>query len=145
MRAGEAGGRDATTRVLRGTRRSVERMALSATIYHNPKCGSSNNALAIAAELGVDVEVVPYLKTPPDAATLRAVIAKLEDPVTDLVRRDNLWTQLGLSDADVATADQVVRVLGEHPALMQRPLIVLGERAFIGRPKERVRDAFQAS
>lgn len=117
-------------------------MARAATIYHNPKCGSSNNAMAIAAELGVDVDVVQYLKTPPDAATLRGIIAQLEDPVTDLVRRDALWERLGLTDADVATAEQVVQVLVDHPALMQRPLIVTGGRAFIGRPKERVRDAF---
>ncbi|MEY2609552.1 MAG: hypothetical protein RLZZ128_201, partial [Actinomycetota bacterium] len=59
--------------------------------------------MSIAQELGVDAEVVLYIKTPPDAATLRAIIAKLEDPVTDLVRRDSLWKKLGLTDADVAT------------------------------------------
>lgn len=83
--------------------------------------------------------MVLYIKTPPDAATLRAIIAVLEDPVTDLVRRDSLWTKLGLTDADVATADQVVDVLVRHKQLLQRPVVVISDRAIIGRPKERVR------
>ena len=56
--------------------------------------------MSIAEELGVDVDVVLYLKTPPDAETLRAIVAKLEDPATDLVRRDSLWKKLGLTDDD---------------------------------------------
>ena len=58
------------------------------TIFHNPKCSTSNHAMATADELGVAHDTVLYLKTPPDEATLRGIIAKLEDPVTDLVRRD---------------------------------------------------------
>ena len=96
--------------------------------------------MSIAQELGVDAEVVLYIKTPPDAATLRTIIAKLEDPVTDLVRHDSLWKKLGLTDADVATADQVVAVLVKHKQLLQRPIVVTPKRAIIGRPKERVRE-----
>ena len=95
--------------------------------------------MSIAAELGVDVDTVLYLKTPPDEATLRKIIAKLEDPVTDLVRRDSLWAKLGLTEADVQTEDQVVAVLLKHKQLMQRPLVVTKKKAIIGRPKERVR------
>lgn len=95
--------------------------------------------MSIAQELGVEADVVLYLKTPPDAATLRNIIAKLEDPVTDLVRRDSLWKKLGLTDDDVATPDQVVDVLVRHKQLLQRPVVVTDERAIIGRPKERVR------
>ncbi len=96
--------------------------------------------MRIAEELGVQADVVLYLKTPPDAATLRDIIAKLEDPVTDLVRRDSLWAKLGLTDADVATADQVVEVLVRHKQLLQRPVVVTKKKAIIGRPKERVRE-----
>ena len=96
--------------------------------------------MSIAQELGVDAEVVLYIKTPPDAAALRSIIAKLEDPVTDLVRRDSLWKKLGLTDDDVRTADQVVAVLVKHKQLLQRPLVVTAKRAIIGRPKDRVRD-----
>jgi arsenate reductase len=94
----------------------------------------------IAEELGVDAEIVLYLKTPPDAATLRGIIAELEDPVTDLVRRDSLWQKLGLTDADAATPDQVVDLLVKHKQLLQRPVVVAKGRAIIGRPKDRVRD-----
>ena len=87
-----------------------------------------------------NADIVLYLKTPPDAATLRSIIDKLEDPVTDLVRRDNLWAKLGLTDADAATADQVVDLLVQHKQLLQRPLLVTGDRAIIGRPKDRVRE-----
>ncbi len=95
--------------------------------------------MSIATELGVDFDTVQYIKTPPDEAALRKIIAKLEDPVTDLVRRDSLWTKLGLTDADVQTEDQVVAVLLKHKQLMQRPLVVTKKKAIIGRPKERVR------
>lgn len=96
--------------------------------------------MRIADELAVDAEVVLYLKTPPDAATLRGIIAKLDDPVTDLVRRDSMWNKLGLTDADAASADQVVDLLVRHKQLLQRPVVVTSERAIIGRPKERVRE-----
>jgi arsenate reductase (glutaredoxin) len=95
--------------------------------------------VSIAEELGANAELIVYQKNPPDAATLRSIIAKLEDPVTNLVRRDSLWAKLGLTDADVETADQVIAVLGEHKMLMQRPLIVTDEVAIIGRPKDRIR------
>ena len=95
--------------------------------------------MSIATELGVDYDTVLYLKTPPDETTLRAIIAKLEDPVTDLVRRDSLWKKLGLTDAEVATDDQVVAVLLQHKQLLQRPLVVTRDKAIIGRPKDRVR------
>ena len=96
--------------------------------------------MRIAEELGADVDIVLYLKTPPDAATLRSLIAKLEDPVTDLVRRDSLWQKLGLTDADAATPDQVVQLLVKHKQLLQRPVLVTAKKAIIGRPKERVRE-----
>ena len=94
--------------------------------------------MRIAEELGVDAEIVIYRKDPPDAATLREIIAKLEDPPTDLVRRDSLFKKLELTDADVATVDQIVDVILANKMIMQRPLLVTAETAIIGRPKERV-------
>lgn len=96
--------------------------------------------MRIAEELGVDAEIVLYIKTPPDAATLEGIIAKLEDPVTDLVRRDSMWTKLGLTEADAATPEQVVALLVKHKQLLQRPVVVTARTAIIGRPKDRVRD-----
>ena len=96
--------------------------------------------MSIAQELGVDADIVLYIKTPPDADTLRDIISKLEDPVTDLVRRDSMWKKLGLTDADAATPDQVVALLVKHKQLLQRPVVVTKTKAIIGRPKERIRE-----
>jgi arsenate reductase len=84
------------------------------------------------------------MKTPPDAATLNAILDKLEDPPTDLVRRDSLFAKLGLRDADVATRAQVVATLVAHKALLQRPIVVTKKRAIVGRPKGRVEELLRA-
>lgn len=96
--------------------------------------------MRIAEELGVDVDVVVYQKTPPDRTALQQIVDRLEDPVTELVRRDSLWKKLGLTDADVQTADQVIDVILKHKMIMQRPVVVTDRKAIIGRPKERVRE-----
>lgn len=111
------------------------------TLLHNSRCSTSRSALEKVESAGVDADVVQYLKTPLDAAALSDLLDKLEDDPTDLVRHDPHFAELGLSDADVATREQVIAVLAEHPRLMQRPVLVRGDRAIIGRPKDRV-DAF---
>ncbi|HQF04509.1 MAG TPA: ArsC/Spx/MgsR family protein [Phycicoccus sp.] len=108
------------------------------TVLHNKACSTSRAALDTAAAEGVEVEVHDYLKKPLTESELRDLIGKLEDPVTDLVRRDPYFKAQGLTDSDVATQDQVVAVLVEHPRLMQRPVLIRGDRAIIGRPKDRV-------
>ena len=109
------------------------------TLYHNPKCSTSNHAMSVVQDLGTDVEVVQYLKTPPDRATLEKIVGMLEDPVEDLVRKDANFEKLGRSADDyVGDSKAVVDVLVEHPQLMQRPLLVKGGKAIIGRPKDRV-------
>ena len=100
--------------------------------------------MRIAEELGADVEIVVYQKNPPDRATLQAIVDRLEDPVTNLVRRDSLWDKLGLTDADVATSAQVVAVISAHKMIMQRPVVLSAGTAIIGRPKERVRELLSA-
>ena len=94
--------------------------------------------MRIAEELGVDAEIVLYIKTPPDAETLGAIIDKLEDPVTALVRRDSMWDKLGLTEDDVVTREQVIALLVKHKQLLQRPVVVTPTKAIIGRPKERI-------
>lgn len=108
------------------------------TIYHNPKCSTSRHAMDVLEEQGVEATVVQYLKTPLDEAALKDLIDKLEDPVPDLVRKDPYFKQLGLAAEDFTTTDAVVRLLVEHPRLMQRPVLARGDRAIIGRPKDRV-------
>ncbi len=101
--------------------------------------------MAVATEAGVDFDIVNYMQDRPDEATLRGVIERLEDPVEDLVRKDSQFKKLGLDAGDyVGNADAVVEVLLRYPRLMQRPVLVRGARAIIGRPsgeskaKERV-------
>ncbi len=96
--------------------------------------------MRIAEELGVEANVVPYMKEPPDAATLNDILGKLEDPATDLVRRDSLFKKLSLTEDDVKTPAQIVALLVERKALLQRPLVVTAKKAIIGRPKERVHE-----
>jgi len=92
----------------------------------------------IAEDLGVEFETVNYIHNPPDADEIRGIIAKLEDPATDLVRRDSKFKKLELTDDDVATDAQIVAILVKHKQLLQRPVVVTGDVAIIGRPKSRV-------
>ena len=94
--------------------------------------------MRIAEDLGVEAEIVLYQKTPPSEDRLRWIVEHLEDPVTDLVRRDAVFAKLTLTDADVTSADQVVAVLMKYPKLMQRPVVTTATVAIIGRPKDRI-------
>ncbi len=97
--------------------------------------------MAVAEELGVEHDVVLYIKEPPDAATLRKIVKGLDDPVEDLVRKDSKFKQLGLNADDyVDNPDAVVDVLVKHKQLLQRPVVVKGTKAIIGRPKDRIAD-----
>ena len=113
-------------------------MDTQVTILHNQRCSTSRAAMERIGEAAVEAEVVDYLRNPLDAAALDELIDKLEDRPTDPVRRDSHFVELGLTEADVETREQVVAVLTQHPRLMQRPVVVKGARAIIGRPKERV-------
>jgi arsenate reductase len=108
------------------------------TIYHNPACGKSRGALAILEQRGVRHEVVEYLKTPPGRATLERVLDLLPGPPADLVRKDKRFRELGLDPADYVTRERVIALLLAHPELMERPVVVRGERAVIARPSEKV-------
>jgi arsenate reductase len=113
---------------------------MSVTIFHNPQCSKSRGALGILKERGVDHAIVEYLKAPPDRATLARILALLGGPPGALVRRDSRYKELGLGEADHASREQVVDLLVKHPELMERPVVIAGDRAVIGRPPERVLD-----
>ena len=107
-------------------------------IFHNPQCGSSNNALAIVEASGKPFDTVLYLKQKPTREVLEGIIAKLEDPVADLVRKDSFFEKLGLDAAAYTTPETVISLLLQHPRLLQRPIVIRGSTAVIGRPKDRV-------
>lgn len=110
------------------------------TIFHNPGCSTSKYAVEIAEESGVDYRVVKYMLKAerPSEEQLNEILDKLEDPPTDLVRRDANFKKLGLTEEMVQSRQQVLDVLLAHPALLQRPVLVKGDQAIIGRPKTRV-------
>jgi arsenate reductase len=111
---------------------------MKVTIFHNPQCSKSRGALGILTERRVPHDVVEYLKTPPDRATLQRILTLLGGPPGALMRRDGRYKELGLREADHATRDQVVDLLLRHPELMERPVVIADDQAVIGRPPERV-------
>lgn len=94
------------------------------TVYHNPKCGTSRNTLAMIRNSGVEPEVIEYLKTPPDRATLVALIAATGEPVINAVRtKEAIFTELQL-DAPSVTDAQLIDAMLQHPILINRPIVV---------------------
>jgi arsenate reductase len=87
---------------------------------------------------GVEFDTIEYLKTPPTRADLERIIAMLEGPVAELVRRDKRFDELKLKAGDYASADAVIDLLLAHPELMQRPIVIRGGRALIARPAEKL-------
>ena len=112
------------------------------TIWHNPNCSTSRFAVEEADAAGVEAELRKYMLKAerPSRDEIVALLGKLEDPATDLVRRDAKFKKYGLTDDDVQTTDQIVRVILDNKMIMQRPLVVTADKAIIGRPKERIRD-----
>jgi leucyl/phenylalanyl-tRNA--protein transferase len=108
-------------------------------IFHNPSCSKSRGALEILQERGVDANVVKYLDTPPDRATLERILDAIDEEPIALVRTgDQKFKDAGLTKADVQTREQVIDVLLKHPAVMERPVVFVGDKAVIARPSERV-------
>ncbi len=107
------------------------------TIYHNPRCSKSRATLALLEERGVQPEVVLYLENPPDAAALRELLGKLQISAAQLLRRGEAdWKALGLG-VD-APEEQLIAAMASHPKIIERPIVVLGDRAVLGRPPENV-------
>jgi arsenate reductase len=112
------------------------------TIFHNPSCSKSRMTLAALEERGIAAKVVRYLDDPPDADQLRTIIQRLDVPASDLLRvGDDAFKASGL-DAKTMDDDAIVAFLVAHPKVMQRPVVVHGERARIGRPPEHVLSLF---
>ena len=108
-------------------------------IHHNPRCSKSRQALALLKENGVEPEVVEYLKTPLDEAALRGLLTKLELKAHDILRtKEDEYKQLGLS-SDMPE-EEILTAIVQHPILLERPIILKGNRAVIGRPPENVRE-----
>ncbi len=113
-------------------------MTLLATIYHNPTCGISRNVLAALRAAGIEPKVVEYLKNPPDRKTLENLLERMGRNVRDILRRRGTpYDDLGLDKANL-TDDQIFAAIAAHPILIERPIVVVGDRVALCRPPETI-------
>ncbi len=107
-------------------------------IYHNPRCSKSRQTLQRIADAGVEPEVIEYLKSPPTAEELDGVLKKLGLEPRELMRtKETVYKELGLAGKQLSRAD-AIQVMVEHPVLIERPIVVEGNKAILGRPPENV-------
>ena len=110
------------------------------TLYHNPRCSKSRQTLALLEERGIEPDVIEYLKTPPDAATITGLLDKLGIRAIELIRRGEApFTELALAGKEADKA-ALIEAMASHPILIERPIVVSGNQARIGRPPESVLD-----
>jgi arsenate reductase len=109
---------------------------MTVTIYHNPRCSKSRRALELLEERGIKPEIIEYLKTPPTAAELAVILKKMGRKPTDILRAKDAQEAgidpTGLSDS------ALIQKLVEHPIAIERPIVVAGAKAALGRPPEAV-------
>ncbi|HNB91149.1 MAG TPA: arsenate reductase (glutaredoxin) [Plasticicumulans sp.] len=107
-------------------------------MYHNPRCSKSRAALDLLSQHGIEPAVVRYLDTPPDAATLAQLLDQLGlEPRALLRSGEDEYKTLNLADPALSR-EQLIAAMVAHPKLIERPIVVHGERAVLGRPPERV-------
>tara|TARA_R110002110_G_scaffold311263_1_gene524780 strand:+ start:4694 stop:5062 length:369 start_codon:yes stop_codon:yes gene_type:complete len=105
-------------------------------IYHNPRCSKSRQTLALLTENNAEPEIVEYLKTPPTAAELAAILVKLDMKPADILRRKEA-RDAGVDPSALSDA-QIIEAIAANPAVMERPIVVKGDQAVMGRPPENV-------
>ena len=110
---------------------------MSVVIYHNPRCSKSRQTLALLEERGIEPEIVRYLDAPPSAGDLKAILAKLGVGPRDIMRvKEAPYKELNLKEVDDDKA--LINAMAENPVLIERPIVVNGDKAAIGRPPEAV-------
>jgi len=107
-------------------------------IYHNPRCSKSRQTLALLEENGINPSVVEYLKTPPSTDELKHILDKLGLKARDIMRtKESEYKAAGMDNPELSE-DELIRLLCENPKVIERPIVVHGKRAVIGRPPENV-------
>ncbi len=114
-------------------------MSKTVTLYHNPRCSKSRAALALLEERGVTPQIIEYLKTPPTAGELKSLLKKIGIRAEQLVRTGEPVCKEKFGGRTLDEA-QWIEALAAHPILIERPIVVSGARAVIGRPPEKVLD-----
>jgi arsenate reductase (glutaredoxin) len=111
---------------------------MAVTIYHNPRCSKSRETLALLQDRGIEPKVVEYLNDTPDAATLDTLLKQLDLEPRELMRRKEApYKELGLDDPGLSR-QALIAAMVEHPILIERPIVVKGTKAALGRPPEKV-------
>ena len=111
---------------------------MSTTIWHNPRCSKSRQTLALLVDRKIEPNVVLYLETPPDAKELDNVLTKLGQNPRDLMRKgEEAYKTLGLDNQNL-TRDQLIDAMVANPVLIERPVVINGDKAAVGRPPEGV-------
>lgn len=115
-------------------------MSDQVTIYHNPRCSKSRQALALLEEEGVIPTVVNYLDNPPDAATLEELLRLLRLEPRELMRKGEAeYTELNLANPALSR-EKLIAAMVQHPRLIERPIVIANGKAVIGRPPEKILD-----
>jgi arsenate reductase len=110
------------------------------SIYHNPRCSKSRQTLALLEERGIDPEIILYLETPPSAETLSGILQKLGITPRQLLRKgEDAYKENNLSDTSLSD-QQLIDAMVTHPKLIERPIVINGSKAALGRPPEQVLD-----
>lgn len=108
------------------------------TIYHNPRCSKSRQTLQLLEQHGIAPEIVLYLEQPPSKLLLKQLLGKLGISARDLLRKgEGEYRELGLADATLSEAT-LLDAMHAHPKLIERPIVVRGARAVLGRPPENI-------
>jgi len=117
---------------------------MTITIYHNPKCGTSRNTLALIRNTGVEPEVIEYLINPPSKTKLLELIAAIGKPVREVMRtKEEIYSNLGLDDAKWSE-DELVDFMLAHPIMINRPIVVTAKGTRLCRPSEEVLEILSA-
>lgn len=107
------------------------------TIWHNPRCSKSRQTLALLEEKGVEAEVVKYLDTTPDAEAIKTVLKQLGISARKLMRtKEEIYKELGLKDEQ--DEQKLIEAMAANPKLIERPIVIKGNKAVLGRPPEKV-------
>jgi arsenate reductase len=117
---------------------SGAQFAMTITLYHNPRCSKSRQTLALLEERGQTPTIIEYLKTPPDAATLRALLTKLELEPIDIMRTGEEAYKAARDAIQTMSPEEQIDWLAGNPSVLQRPIVVAGDRARIGRPPDSI-------
>lgn len=116
-------------------------MSKAVTIYHNPRCSKSRETLSLLEQQGIKPEIILYLDTPPDIATLNTLLTQLGfSSARQLMRtKEELYKELNLDNPDLSEK-QLIQAMVTHPKLIERPIVISNGKARLGRPPEQVLD-----